>query len=324
MKNIIIHTKYNSEQFSSENISGIDKLSRFDKENTHWLDITAQNNLPILEELSKRFNLHTLVVKDILKLNQMPKVLDYEEYLLVIIESLKYDDNNKLISNQISLIFFENFVISYRKKERNLFNNVLLRLKESTNIRKNEADDLLYVLINDVVDGYFDLLEKISEKMDEVEDKVLIEPQKENLQEIYQLKKDLIYIRKSLWPMRNALSSIAKNDFELIDDKTLYYFRDTHDHLIQLIDIVETYREICSGMLDTYLSSISNKTNDIMKTLTIFSTIFIPLTFLAGVYGMNFKRFPELDFKYGYFSFWIISIIITVIMLRYLKRKGWF
>ena len=144
------------------------------------------------------------------------------------------------------------------------------------------------------------------------------------LGEIYLIKRNLIYIRKTLWPTRTAISHLTKNDYDLVDEKTLYYFRDIYDNIIQMIDIIETYRDICSGMLDTYLSSVSNKTNEIMKVLTIFSTIFIPLTFLAGVYGMNFKFLPELSWKYGYLGFWIISIIIILILLRYFKKKKWF
>ena len=148
-------------------------------------------------------------------------------------------------------------------------------------------------------------------------------PRKEILEEIYKLKRELVYIRKTLWPMRNTINSLSKNDFDLIDGKTIYYFRDVYDHIIQMIDMVETYREICSGMMDTYLTNISNKTNDIMKVLTVFSTIFIPLTFLAGVYGMNFKYLPELNWKYGYASFWVISAILTGFMLRYFRNKKW-
>jgi magnesium transporter len=199
----------------------------------------------------------------------------------------------------------------------------LCRLKEGTNIRKNGADDLLYGLLDAIVDNYFLIVEDIGEKIDTVEDELLLNPKKEILQKIYTLKRDLIYIRNSLWPMRNVISSLSKNDYDLIDGKTIYYLRDVYDHVIQMIDIIETYRDICSGMLDTYLSSIGNKTNEVMKVLTIFSTIFIPLTFLAGVYGMNFRYLPELNWKYGYFSFWIISIIIIILMLRFFRKKDW-
>ncbi len=186
------------------------------------------------------------------------------------------------------------------------------------------ADDLLYSLLDAIVDGYFLLLEEIGEIIDTLEDELLIEPSDEILQKIYVLKRDLIYIRNNLWPMRNVSSNLSKDQYDLIDGKTIYYMRDISDNVIQIIDLVEIYREICSGMLDTYLSSIGNKTNEVMKVLTIFSTIFIPLSFVAGVYGMNFDYMPELRWKYSYHTFWIFSLGITGFMLRYFKKKNWF
>ncbi|HHX59842.1 MAG TPA: magnesium/cobalt transporter CorA [Epulopiscium sp.] len=203
------------------------------------------------------------------------------------------------------------------------FDRIIERLKEGANIRKNGADDLLHALIDTIVDNYFSVIEAIGENLDEVEDKVLLNPQKDLLEDIYKLKKELIYVRRVLWPMRNVISSVAIKEYELIDGKTIYYFKDIDDHIVQMIDIVETYRDISTGILDTYLSSISNKTNDIMKVLTIYSTIFIPLTFIAGVYGMNFKYLPELNWKYGYISFWVISAIITGFLIRFFKKKEW-
>ena len=243
--------------------------------------------------------------------------------MFLILEDLKRLANGELIIEQFSFILFKDLLISFQPVYFNPFSALVARMSEGSNIRKNGADDLLHALTDTIVDNYFLIVEKIGEKIDQVEDDLLTNPKREMLQEIYKLKRNLIYIKKTLWPMRNIMSSISKNEFELIDDKTLYYFRDIHDHIIQMIDITETYREICSGMLDTYLSSISNKTNDIMKVLTIFSTIFIPLTFLAGVYGMNFKYLPELNWKYGYASFWIISALLIGFMLRYFRKKNW-
>ncbi len=159
--------------------------------------------------------------------------------------------------------------------------------------------------------------------IDKIEDEVLLNPRKEALDVIYNLKKDLIYMRKTLWSMKNAIDDIFRNEHDLIDEKTLYYFRGVYNHIIQILDMTETYRDICIGVLDTYLSSVSNKTNDIMKILTIYSTIFIPLTFIAGVYGMNFRCFPELNWKYSYLGFWVISLIITCVMLRFFRKKKW-
>lgn len=322
-KRTIIYTNYNSEKFERRELEDLDELVISQDNSVKWLEITSLDDIELINKIGKKFNIHPLVIEDVLNQDHMPKLEDYEEYLFLIVEGLNLCDDGELEIEQFSFILFKDLVISFQEKDSNSFVNVLARMTEGSNIRKNGADDLLYALTDTIVDNYFLVVQKIGENIDEVEDKVLLNPQRKILQEIYKLKRDLIYIRKTLWPMRNAISSISKNDYDLVDEKTLYYFRDIYDHIIQMIDIIETYRDICSGMLDTYLSSISNKTNDIMKVLTIFSTIFIPLTFIAGVYGMNFKYLPELNWKYGYASFWVISAIITGFLIRFFKKKNW-
>ncbi|NLC54440.1 MAG: magnesium/cobalt transporter CorA [Erysipelothrix sp.] len=318
------YTNYNSDNFERKEFFSFNDLVLEESEDVKWLEITSLADLDLINDIANKFNLHPLVVEDILDLDHMSKLQDYNEYLYLIIDGMVMDENKKIKIEQYSFILFKNLIISFQQSETKVFDSIITRIKEGSNIRKNGADDLLYALVDAIVDDYFEVVEEIGEYIDEVEDQVLLNPKKESLQEIYRIKRDLIYIRKALWPMRNAISGISKNDYDLIDEKTLYYFRDVYDHVIQLIDIIETYRDICSGMLDTYLSSISNKTNEIMKVLTIFSSIFIPLTFLAGVYGMNFKYLPELNWKYGYLSFWIISTIIILVLLRYFKKKNWF
>lgn len=319
----MVFTNYNNEKFERGELKELDELVIVKDNSVKWLEITSLDNIELINQICKKFNIHPLVLEDILSEDHMPKLEDYEEYLFLIVEGLNLRDDSELEVEQFSFILFENLVISFQQRDSNPFETVLARMSEGSNIRKNGADDLLYALTDTIVDNYFSVIEKIGEKIDEVEDEVLLNPQREILNEIYKLKRNLIYIRKTLWPMRNVISNLSKNEFDLIDERTLYYFRDIYDHIIQMIEIIETYRDICSGMLDTYLSSISNKTNDIMKVLTIFSTIFIPLTFIAGVYGMNFRYLPELNWKYGYASFWIISAIITGFMLRYFRRKNW-
>lgn len=316
-------TNYNNEKFKRGELKELDELVIVKDNSVKWLEITSLDNIELINQICKKFNIHPLVLEDILSEDHMPKLEDYEEYLFLIVEGLNLREDSELEVEQFSFILFKDLVISFQQRDSNPFETVLARMSEGSNIRKNGADDLLYALTDTIVDNYFSVIEKIGEKIDEVEDEVLLNPQREILNEIYKLKRNLIYIRKTLWPMRNVISNLSKNEFDLIDERTLYYFRDIYDHIIQMIEIIETYRDICSGMLDTYLSSISNKTNDIMKVLTIFSTIFIPLTFIAGVYGMNFRYLPELNWKYGYASFWIISAIITGFMLRYFRRKNW-
>lgn len=316
-------TNYNNEKFKRGELKELDELVIVKDNSVKWLEITSLDNIELINQICKKFNIHPLVLEDILSEDHMPKLEDYEEYLFLIVEGLNLSEDSELEVEQFSFILFKDLVISFQQRDSNPFETVLARMSEGSNIRKNGADDLLYALTDTIVDNYFSVIEKIGEKIDEVEDEVLLNPQREILNEIYKLKRNLIYIRKTLWPMRNVISNLSKNEFDLIDERTLYYFRDIYDHIIQMIEIIETYRDICSGMLDTYLSSISNKTNDIMKVLTIFSTIFIPLTFIAGVYGMNFRYLPELNWKYGYASFWVISAVITGFMLKYFRKKNW-
>lgn len=321
--NTITFTNYDNINYRRNIYENLEDIVIPEDNTVKWLEVTCFDNEELIYKIGKKFNLHPLVIEDILSEEHMPKVEDYDEYLFLILEGLNLLSNGELEVEQFSFILFKNLVISFQEKDSKNFEGVLSRMVEGSNLRKNGADDLLYTLTDTIVDNYYLVVEQIGERIDEVEDEVLLHPQREVLQEIYKLKRNLIYIRKTLWPMRNAISNLSKNEFDLIDERTLYYFRDIYDHIIQMIDIIETYRDICSGMLDTYLSSISNKTNDIMKVLTIFSTIFIPLTFIAGVYGMNFRYLPELNWKYGYASFWVISAILTGFMLRYFRKKNW-
>ncbi len=319
----ITYTKYNSEEFKRREI---DNLYEFinDKDNkVKWLDVIGLHDTDLINQICKSLKVHPLVMEDILNTSQNPKLEDYDDYMFLNTKLMYFNEEEELETEQISFILFKDKLISFQELESGVFEAVIQRIKEGVYIRKNGADDLLYGLLDAIVDNYFLIVEDIGENIDMIEDELLLDPTKEILQKIYILKRELIYIRNSLWPMRNVISSLSKNEYDLIDGKTIYYLRDVYDHIIQMIDIIETYRDICSGMLDTYLSSIGNKTNEVMKVLTIFSTIFIPLTFLAGVYGMNFKYLPELNWKYSYPSFWIISIIITGIMIRFFRKKDW-
>lgn len=289
-----------------------------------WLQIVGIHNLEKIQALCSPFNLHPLVIEDIQDTTRNAKLDDYDEYLFLITKKMYYTDEKELEIEQISFLLFENRVVSFQEFESHIFKDVENRLREGGSVRKGSGDDLLYFLLDAIVEDYFSLLEAIGDRIDIVEDELLLNPDKIILEKIYVLKRDLIYIRNSLWPMRNVLSKLSKAEYHLIDGKTIHYMRDISDNVIQVINLVEIYREVCTGMLDTYLSSIGNKTNEVMKVLTVFSTIFIPLTFLAGIYGMNFKYIPELNWKYSYHTFWIISIMLTGFMLRYFKQKDWF
>ena len=318
----IKHLRYNSNIFKTSIHEKLDDIDIKDDCVT-WINITSLKYDEIIDSLQAKFGISRVVIEDIKNVNLLPKVEDYKNYLFMILEQIKIDSEDRFEAKQLSLILFKNLIISIAEDETDLFEQITRSLKDRAKITGITADNIFYELVDIAVEDYFDVLERMGERIDDAEDTLLINPTKEMLSQIYVLKKDLISTRKTLWLMRNAMGRLIRNEYQLIGDKALFYFREIYDNIIQLVDLTETYRDICSGMLDIYLSSISNKTNDIMKVLTILSTVFIPLTFLAGIYGMNFEYFPEIHWRYGYLSFWIISLIITAFMIRFFKKKDW-
>lgn len=319
----LVLTLYDKESLEKKDLASLEDLKELPEDKVIWLDIIGLSKVETIKKIGDRFKIHPLVQEDILNINQSPKVEEYENYIFTVLKNIFFNEAKDLETEQISIILMGNLVISIQEYDTDTFHNTHKRLEESKGVRKESGVELYYLLIDSVVDDYFLILEKMGEEIDRVEDELLDKPEKTVLNKIYFLKRELIFLRSVLWPTRNLVSALTRGEFEKIDEKILLYFRDIYDHVIQMIDIGETYRDICSGMLDTYLSSIGSKTNEVMKILTIFSTIFIPLTFLSGVYGMNFVYFPELEYKYSYLGFWIISILITIFMIRFLRKKGW-
>lgn len=318
----MLYIKYDTNSMDKRNIENIEDFTNDKDDRIKWLQIVGLGNTDLIKDLCNKLGVHSLVSDDILGDNQRPKIDDYEDYIYIKSQNIILN-NNDLSIQKVSFILFTDKIISFEEYETDVFISIEDKLQDGTALRKNGADDLLYALLNSIVENYFDLIEMLGDKIDELEDELLQDPNKKILEKIYYVKRELITIRNIMWPMREVASNLSKNEYDLINGRTIYYFRDIADDIIQIIDIVENYREICSGMLDTYLSSIGNKTNDVMKVLTIFTTIFTPLTFLAGIYGMNFKYLPELEWKYGYLSFWLISIGIILLMFKYFKKKGW-
>ncbi|MDO5755037.1 MAG: magnesium/cobalt transporter CorA [Tissierellia bacterium] len=314
---------YNKNELKKQELHCLGDIEKMDN-HIHWIDCI--NGSPEeISEIGDFFNIHPLVIEDIIDEGQMPKLEDYGDYIVLIIKDIDYKikAEEPLTMEQMTIILKGNTLMSFRKRFSYLDLKIGGKLKEGTMLRKSKGDTLLYTLADIVVDHYFQVLEDMDQGIDDMEDNVLEHPEPDVLEDIYNLKRSLIYMRRTLWPTRNAMNHLTRTDSIQIEEKTIFYFRDLYDHIIQIIDLTETYREICSGLLDTYLSSVSNKTNDIMKVLTVFSTIFIPLTFIAGVYGMNFKYMPELYLKWAYPVFWIISGLITIVMLIYFKKKKW-
>ena len=304
----------------------MDDMFFMDMPGVTWLDIDGVHQAEVLESVGNYANLHPLVLEDIHNTYQRPKVEDYDDYLYIVLKMISWDsDSNEAQAEQVSLILGKSYVISFKEDPGDIFDPIRQRLREGKGrIRKLGADYLAYSLLDQVVDHYFIVLENLGERVEDLEEELVTNPDKSTLQTIYHLKRELIYLRKSVWPLREAISSLERGESPLFQPETLIYLRDVYDHTIQVIDTIETFRDMVSGMLDIYLSSVSNRMNEVMKVLTIIATIFIPLTFITGVYGMNFNYMPELQWRWGYFSIWGVMIVIVIGMVVYFKRKGWF
>jgi magnesium transporter len=290
-----------------------------------WINVNGISHISNLEKLGECFELHPLVLEDIVNVDSRPKVEDYENYLFIILKSLKYDDkSNEVKVDQISLILGENYVISFHESDGDIFKPLQERLETAKGrLRKAGADYLAYALIDFIVDHYFLAMEGFGEKIEFLEEAVVKAPGPQVLRDIHRFKNDMIILRKSMWPLREVVGRLDRRESPLISDATSVYFKDVYDHTVIAIDTVETYRDILSGMLDIYLSSVSNRLNEIMKVLTIIATIFMPLTFLAGVYGMNFKYMPELEWRHGYFVVLGLMAGVSGSMLLYFRKRKW-
>jgi magnesium transporter len=289
-----------------------------------WINIDGLHNTGILEKMGERFKLHPLVLEDMLNTEQRPKIEDYGDYIYIVAKMLHYNINtHSIVIEQQNLVLGNNFVLSIGEIYDNLFGAVRERLRNSGRIRKMGSDYLAYSLLDIIVDNYFTVLDKLGDRIEWAEEMLIAKPTPDNLRIINDLKRDMLYMHKSIRPLREVAGFLERGESPLIQDSTRLYIRDVYDHLIQTMDTAETYRDILSGMLDIYLSSLSNKMNEIMKVLTIISTIFIPLTFIAGVYGMNFKNMPELEWHWGYFYVLLVMVAAAVSMLIFFRRKRW-
>jgi len=317
---------YDETHFQEKEVETIEECFPFkDKPTVTWINIDGLHEVEIIEKIGKHFEIHPLVLEDILNTGQQPKMEDLEQYVIVILKMLLYDEETKEIKpEQVSLILGPHFVITFQEREGDVFDPIRDRLRKAKGrITKMKADYLAYSLIDTIVDHYYVVLEKLGEWIEGLEEELVTNPTHETLQTIHTLKRELIFLRRSVWPLREAVISLERGESALIHESTGIYLRDVYDHTIQVIDTIETFRDMVSGMLDVYLSSLSNRMNEVMKVLTIIATIFIPLTFVAGIYGMNFKYIPELEFHWGYAASLILMGIIALVMLLYFRNKRW-
>ena len=325
-KVIITVFNYDSEQYEEKELKSIEECFPYkDRPNVTWINMEGIHQAEIMEKIANHFGIHSLVMEDILNTGQRPKMDDLEDYVYVVLKMLNYnEEDDEIDAEQISIILGQNLVISFQEKERDVFEPIRERIRKNKGrIRKRGADYLAYTLLDSVVDNYFTILEKIGERIEFLEEELVENPSTQTLQEIHRLKREMIFLRKSIWPLREVISGLERGESSLIKETTVIYLRDVYDHTIQVIDTVETFRDMLSGILDVYLSSISNKMNEVMKVLTIIATIFIPLTFLAGVYGMNFRYMPELEWRWGYFTALFLMAVICIGMVIYVRKKKW-
>ena len=318
---------YDGDHHLEKNIDQIEELRAFkDRQTVSWVHIEGIHDTRILEQLGDVFGLHPLILEDILNTDQRPKMQDMGDYMFIVLKRFcnTCDEHSDISAEQISVVLGPNYVISFQERADALLDPIREHIKTSKGrIRKAGADYLAYSIVDMVLDSYFGILETLGDKIEIEEEALVNNSTPATLRVIQHLKRDMIFLRKSIWPLRETISALERSESPLIQDATGIYLKDIYDHAIQVIDTVETYREMLSGMIDIYLSSISNRMNQVMKVLTIIATIFMPMTFLAGVYGMNFKHFPELEWHWGYLFFWIINLTIAVVMLILFKRKKW-
>jgi magnesium Mg(2+) and cobalt Co(2+) transport protein (corA) len=324
-KSKITLIRYDETFFEEKEISSI-KDFHIEKDNKiiTWLNIDGLQDIKLFEDIGELFGLHPLVLEDILNTDQRPKMEDYGDYIYLVLRNFHGQENGNLLSDQVSIILGKSFILSFQERESGLFDSIKDKMsKNKGRIRKEGTDYLTHAIIDNIVDNYFIVLENLEEKIEDLEDDLVKKTTLSTLDAIHFLKRELIVLRKSLWPLREAVSSLERSDSPLINKSTIVYFKDIYDHTIAIIDTVETFRDMLSGMLDIYLSTISNRLNEVMKVLTIIATIFMPLTFIAGVYGMNFKYMPELEFRWGYFCVLGVMLVIALLMVRYFKKKKW-
>jgi magnesium transporter len=294
-----------------------------------WINVDGLSDLAVMRALAEKYRLHPLAIEDVLHVPQRPKVQayggdgDYQARLFVIVREIELREG-ALHTEQASIFVGHKTVLTFQETPGDVWDPVRQRIRTAgSQIRRADASFLAYSLIDAIVDEAFPILEQFGDRLEELEDTVLQRPSPETLQEIHRVKRELLLLRRAMWPMREVLQKMQREPHECFSDITRTYVRDVYDHAVQIIDIVETYRELASGLTETYMSAISNRMNEIMKVLTIMGTIFIPLTFLAGVYGMNFRHFPELDWPYAYPLFWTICLGTVVGMVIWFRRRGW-
>lgn len=316
--------EYNEKEFIEKNFYDFSEcLEAVNPNMVKWINIDGIHKIELIETIGKHFNIHALTLEDIVNTNQRSKFEDYDSYVVSIMKMIYYND--EIRSEQLTVILMEGLVISFQEIHGgDAFDMIRSRIRQGKGrVRKMGADYLAYALLDAVVDCYFNILEKFGDRIELLEEELMEDPSKQTLKQLHHMKREMIFLRKAVWPMRELINNLERSETELIKPSIDIYLRDLHDHSVRVIDTVETFRDLLSGMMDIYLSSVSNRMNEVMKVLTIITTIFVPVTFIVGVFGMNFDFMPELHSKWGYPVTWLVIITTIVSLLIYFRRKKW-
>ncbi|MFD1614037.1 magnesium/cobalt transporter CorA [Gelatiniphilus marinus] len=317
---------YNKDQYIEKELLAVEESFEFKLTNsTTWINLNGLNHVNDIEKLGNHYNLHPLVLEDIVNIAQRPKIDEYEDYLFVVLKMLYYDENNNITTEQVSFVLGKNYVLSFQESDGDVFDTVRDRIRQAKGrVRNMHADYLLYILIDAIVDYYFSIIEVLGDKIEDFETAIFNGKITDDVsKDIQDLKREILKVRRAIFPLREVISRIEKHESPLIQKKTKTFYRDIFDHLIQVSENIDIYREMIWSLMDMYMTTISNKMNEVMKVLTIMASIFIPLTFIAGIYGMNFEYIPELKYKYSYFILWGVMVLLFIGMLFYFKRKKW-
>lgn len=321
---VTVYTKEDSKETTGRSFAACQSI--INETATTWVNIEGLHDIEVVKQVADYFNLHPLTVEDILNVEQRPKIEEFDNYIFVTLKVILWQKKSAIFSiKQLSLVLGKNYILSFQELDTTLFDKIRTWLRGSAfkNVRKHGSDYLLYRLVDVVVDEYFVVLDALSDQIEKSEALIITNPTSLNVRSAYRLKRQMLILRKAIWPMRELLSHLMHSESKIISKFTLVYLRDVYDHAIQAIDTLEIFRDMLSGMLDMYLSSLTNRMNEIMKTLTIITTIFIPITSLASIYGMNFHYMPELSWRYGYPTVITAMFTIAAAMLVYFRLKKW-
>lgn len=316
---------YDSDGMKEFDVDQVGQLHEaFSDHSTTWIDIQGFGDETLIRQIAETFDLHPLLLGDLVNVPQRPKVEAYGEQLLIIVRMVSVASDGDLDLEQVSIVLAKNYVLTFQERYGDVLDPVRHRLRSGQGpIRQRGADYLAYAIADTIVDGYYPVLESIGDRLEELEDEVVRNPTSELLSRLNKMKNRLVNLRRSIWPQREAFSELARGSHPTVNDEVCLYLRDTYDHCVQSSEVVEMYREMVTGLMSIYLSSIANRTNEVMRVLTVMASIFIPLTFLAGIYGMNFEHMPELHYQWSYPVVWVVMGASASTMLGFFWRKGW-